>query len=132
MPFEPDILVTAPDETSPALVAEVKFQLIAPAEAEEKLKRYMVRMRCPVGLLATPEKLLIYRDMYTGYDESSVERVGEFSMAGVLDPDRKLALEASSRPELHEFLLEEAVQRWLEGLINESALRALPPGLREA
>jgi hypothetical protein len=41
-------------------------------------------------------------------------------------------LEASSTPESRAHLLEDAVQNWLEGLTDESAVAALPSGLRDA
>ena len=132
MVFEPDILVTDRDGASPALVVEVKEHIIDLVEVERQLKTYMVRMRCPVGILISSEKMFLYRDRYTGYNAESVERVGEFSMAGVLDAEVPSAVRAIKAPRQRRFQMEDTVQRWLESLTTESVVAGLPPELREA
>jgi hypothetical protein len=128
MPFEPDVIVTASEGLGVLLVAEVKISLTDKSQAEEQLKRYMVGMRCPVGLLVTPERLWIYNDSYSVPGLASVECVGEFPLFGL----RVLQLDADVFPRQPAFALEQAVQRWLEGLSTESERQKLPPALREA
>lgn len=129
MPFEPDVIVTASEGLGVSLVVEVKLALSDRSRAEEQLKQYMVSMRCPVGLLVTPEWLWIYNDSYSAPGLASVECVGEFPLSGL----RALQLDAgvASRQQA-EFALEQAVQRWLEGLSTESERQKLSPALREA
>lgn len=63
--FEPDLIVMEPEAPSPSLVVEVK--LSAPRrEHREALALYMLSVRCPLGLLITPARLLILRDRFTG------------------------------------------------------------------
>lgn len=128
MPFEPDVIVTASEGLGVSLVVEVKLSLANKSQAEEQLKRYMVSMRCPVGLLITPERLWIYNDSYSAPGLGSVELVGEFPLFGL----RVVQLDADAFPRGPEFALERAVQRWLEGLSTESERQKLPPDLREA
>ncbi|WP_160174562.1 hypothetical protein [Archangium violaceum] len=128
MPFEPDVIVTASEGLGVSLVAEVKRSLTDKSHAEEQLKRYMVSMRCPVGLLVTPEKLWIYNDSYSRPGLASVECVGEFPLTGL----RVLPMDAAAFPSQPAFALEQAFQRWLEGISTDSERQKLPPGLREA
>lgn len=128
MPFEPDVIVTSSEGLGVLLVAEVKLSLTDKSQAEEQLKRYMVSMRCPVGLLVTPERLWIYSDSYSVAGLESVECVGEFPLFGL----RALRLDADAFSRQPAFALEQAVQRWLEGLSTESERQTLPPALREA
>ena len=128
MPFEPDVIVTASDGLGVSLVAEVKLSLRDKSQAEEQLKRYMVSMRCPVGLLVTPEKLWIYNDSYSGPGLASVDCMGEFPLFGL----RVLQTDVAAFPSQAAFALEQAFQRWLEGLSMESERQKLPPDLREA
>ena len=57
MAFQPDILVTSPDEPRVRLVIEAKVTLLNLEQAEADLKRYMVHMQCPIGMLITPERM---------------------------------------------------------------------------
>jgi hypothetical protein len=45
--FQPDILVTSPDEPRVTLVIEAKAHLPNIERAEAEIKRYMVSMQCP-------------------------------------------------------------------------------------
>jgi hypothetical protein len=132
MPFDPDILVASRDGTRIALVVEVKLAIRDLAATERQLKLYMVRNRCSTGMLVTPETVRIYRDTFTSYDEGSVERVGEFPAAGILDADAASSLRSIPEPQRRMLQMEDAVQAWLEGLTGESAVAALPDRLREA
>ena len=125
MAFDPDIIVTGPDGSDIVLVAEVKTHVKSPESCSRGLRRYMVGMGCPIGLLVTPERLWLYRNRYSGASEDSVAQVGEFDFHNVtgLNP-------ADSRTS--EFAFERSVQSWLESLLTEAGLRELSPELRRA
>jgi hypothetical protein len=127
MAFRPDIVALDNDAQQFALVAEAKT--IIPAtefdSTERQLKWYMASMRCPVGLLVTPQCLRIYRDQYRGLPEDSVILVGDFDVSQVFkqfDPLRRDADPA----------FQTLVQEWLESLGSDAAMNALPEELREA
>lgn len=132
MSFEPDIIVASRDGTRVALVVEVKLAIGDLAAAEYHIKRYMVRNRCPTGMIITPEAARIYRDTFTGHDEESIERISEFPMEGVLHAEMASSIGTIPEPQRRAFQMEDAVQAWLEGLTGGSSVAALPGGLREA
>lgn len=125
MSFAPDILVTGRDHPDVALVVEVKSRVRDLAAIEEQLEHYMFGMQCPVGMIVTPETLSLYRNTYIDYAPSSIERIGTFSMAGLLDV-------AHPTPAGSEVRLAAAVQDWLERLASGADLTDLSPDLREA
>lgn len=125
MSFAPDILVTGRDHPDLALVVEVQSHLRDPAAIEEQLKRYMFGMQCPVGMIVTPEPLSLYRNTYIDYAPSSIERIGTFSMVGLLDVDHRTLAGSEAR-------LAAAVQDWLERVASGADLTDLSPDLREA
>jgi hypothetical protein len=129
--FEPDIIVTDPDYLDIALVVEVKLHSRGLDGGEAQLKHYMFGMRCPVGMLITPRVLRIYRDTFSEYSESSIERVGEFDIADLLDAEGIRPAEEAARAAA-EFRFASDVQTWLERLAAGSNLAALPPALRAA
>jgi len=112
-----------------SVVAEVKLVLGDADAAERQLTRYMFGMRCPVGMLVTPDRVRGYRDTYREQGEGSVERVVEFetppSLAKEIPP-----LEGSSAERAT--LFERAVQSWVERLAQGSELADLPPDARQA
>jgi len=121
MPFEPDILVTAPDYPSIRVVVEAKTRLTNPERSENELKEYMVRMQCPVGVLITPDHLWLYRDSYTTRAPESIRRVGDYDVSKAwLQP-----------PPTDGIRFEAFVQDWLENLPNAST-SSFPKDLREA
>jgi hypothetical protein len=120
MAFEPDILITTPEGI--ALVVEAKLNLKNLPRSEDELKRYMVVMRCPIGLLITPERMWLYRDFYTADSAQSVQRVGEFDVAKLWDRE----------PPAQEAAFEAFVQQRLEDLVAEYPNRELPKELNEA
>ena len=122
MAFEPDIIVTGPENSEIALVVEVKTNVRGLEVSEQQLKKFMVAMRSPVGLLVTPDRLLLYRDEYLSSSEDSITKVGEFDIRNVLNFPQSG----------DELALERLVQSWLEGLSTESGLRELPPEFRGA
>jgi hypothetical protein len=62
MPFAPDIIVTGEDTPRILLAAEAKLWRSGCKEDESQLKTYMLNMRCPIGLLVTPEVVEVFRD----------------------------------------------------------------------
>lgn len=125
MPFEPDIIVTGPEPSEIALVAEVKTSSRAIDDSERQLQNYMAAVSSPVGLLVTPEHLRIYRDQYLPSGDS-ITRVGEFDLRGVLQ------FEKGGNAATDALRFEGQVQSWLETLSTESGLEQLTPELRRA
>ena len=109
MPFEPDIVVTEPGSSQVLLVVEAKVGESGP-ESEVQLRHYMWKMSCPVGLLVSPRKIVVYRNLFTGYSDDSIERIGAYS------PPSSWR-EYAGRDAGIEFELR--VQSWLEGLKSE-------------
>jgi len=120
MAFEPDVVIT--DHEGITLVVEAKVTLKNLPRTEQELKQYMVRMRCPIGLLITPEHMWLYRDFYTVDSGQSVQRVGEFDVAKLWH----------RRPPAQGVAFEAFVQQWLEDLVTEYPNRELPKELNEA
>lgn len=119
MAFRPDIVINTSEGTT--LVAQVKMHLPDVRGGEEGLKRYMVGMQCPVGLLVTPERIWLYRDSYNSRTPDSVELVGVF--------DAKSLWHRS--PPLDEVRFEVFVQDWLRDL-TEQRNEELPYDARRA
>ena len=80
MEFQPDILVTSPDEPRVSVVIEAKLGLPNFDRTEVELKQYMVDMQCPIGMLITPERMWLYRDSYVTRSPDSIQRVGEYNI----------------------------------------------------
>jgi hypothetical protein len=76
MAFEPDILINTADGR--VMVIEAKVDVNDVPRNEEALKRYMIGMQYPFGLLVTLEKVRVYRDSYSSLSTASVRRVEEF------------------------------------------------------
>lgn len=117
MGFQPDILITTPDGR--IMVIEAKLTMKDLPREEEALKRYMVGMQYPFGLLITPEKGWLYRDHYSSLSPESVNQIEEFDTTRIWrgDPPRK-GLE-----------FEAFVQRWIEDL-KDFPTESLPPQLK--
>ena len=109
MPFYPDIVVTEQGSSNPLLVVEAKA-VKATADAEAQLRHYMWEMSCPVGLLASPGEIAIFRNLFTGYSDDSIERAGVFPAPSSWSKYRG---QSGAEFELH-------VQRWLEDLTKRS------------
>ncbi|HEV8062713.1 MAG TPA: hypothetical protein VGP68_22725 [Gemmataceae bacterium] len=118
MAFQPDILITTPGGR--IMVIEAKVAMDDLPRTEEALKRYMVGMQYPFGLLITPEKGWVYRDLYSGLSPESVKRVGEFNATQMWrhEPPRQ-ALE-----------FEAFVQQWIQDLADFPA-ESLPAQLKD-
>jgi hypothetical protein len=119
MAFEPDILVTTPEGAE--LVVDAELALPDLERTETELKKYMVGMQYPLGLLITPERMWLYRDLYTSRSSDSVQRIGEFNLKPVWQQP----------PPLQETAFESFVQYWLEYLPNQP-IQNLPNDLRQA
>ncbi|HTV55491.1 MAG TPA: hypothetical protein VMI06_11330 [Terriglobia bacterium] len=78
MSFSPNIVVTSENNPRILLIVEARLTARGRPEDESQLKSYMLHMRCPIGLLVTPEEVVVYRDTYTARSEESVRRVGAF------------------------------------------------------
>ncbi|MBZ5610689.1 MAG: hypothetical protein LAP38_20695 [Acidobacteriia bacterium] len=121
MAFQPDILVTSPDEPGVTLVIEAKVHLPNLDRTEAELKRYMVRMQCPIGMLITPERMWLYRDTYATRLPDSIRRVGEYDIKSLW----------REPPPTQGTQFEAFVQRRLEDLAK-TPVEELPGDLRDA
>ena len=118
MAFEPDILVNTPDGR--VMVVEAKVDVQDLPRTEEALKRYMVGMQYPFGLLVTPEKVRVYRDFYSSLSPGSVQEVEEFDGARIW----------RQNPPRQGLDFEAFVQQWIENLVDFPA-DSLPPQFRD-
>ncbi len=123
MAFTPDVIVTAPD-SSVTLVAEAKSSGANLEEAARPLKQYMIRMRCPVGIIFTPAVLRIYKDMFLARSEESIERIGDFPGEDLL----KIAPSSNTEQSLMELIL----VRWLDELAHTGNVRVRDPKFKSA
>ncbi len=119
MAFRPDIVINTPEGTT--LVVEVKVHLPNLRGIEDGLKRYMVGMQCPVGLVVTPERIWLYKDSYSSRTPESVELVGVFDAKSLW----------RQPPPLDEVRFEVFVQDWLCDL-TEQRSEELPCDARKA
>jgi hypothetical protein len=101
------------------LVVEAKLRAETIHDIETQLKRYMLAMSCPVGLLVTPNEVSIYKDTYVNRTESSIERLGPYRVP----PDWIVARAAKTASPLE---FEKAVGEWLERVTRSEALRGFP------
>lgn len=124
MPAQADIIVSSPDSTEVKLVVEAKLKPRDLRETERQLKNFMLQLRCPLGLVVSPERLWVYLDHFTSYSEDSIERLGEFNIEGLI----KFHLPSTGGG----VAFENAVQAWLEDLSNDTARSQVhDPKLRE-
>jgi hypothetical protein len=101
-----DIIVSSNDSTEVKLVVEAKLRMANLLDTERQLRRFMLQVSCPLGLLVTPDHLWVYLDRFTSYSEESIERIGDFDIKELIS----FAAGAS------EAAFENAVQDWLENL----------------
>jgi len=118
MAFQPDILITTP--SGRVMVIEAKVSMNDLPRTEEALKRYMVAMQYPFGLLITPEKGWVYRDFYSGPSLESVRQVGEFDSSRIW----------RQNPPREGLQFEAFVQQWIEDL-GDFPAESLPPQLKD-
>jgi hypothetical protein len=107
MPAQADIIVSSPDSTEVKLIVGAKLRQFDMQMAENQLKNFMLQMRCPLGLLVSPERLWVYIDRFTSDSEDSIEKLGDFDISGLV----KFSSAASDS-----IAFENAVQAWLENL----------------
>jgi hypothetical protein len=124
MAFTPDVIVTAPDSLAVTLVAEAKREGANLDETAQPLKQYMLRMRCPVGIIFTPLTLRIYKDRFVNRSEDSIEMVGDF-------PGRDL-FKATTAGSMEHSMVESALVHWLDELARTGQARVLDPKLKLA
>ena len=118
MGFQPDIIISGPDGVM--LVVEAKTRLPNLEQSEEQLKRYMIGMQCPTGVLITPDRMWVYRDFYTARTPESIQRIGEFDVKALW----------RQPPPTDPTAFEIFVQQWLERLAQEPT-QNLPRDVRE-
>ena len=111
MAFTPDVIVTT--DYSPATIAlagEAKGAAANLDEAALQLKEYMLRMRCPVGIIFTPHVLRIYKYRFLGRTQDSIELVGDFPSGELLETRGSVAGPESA--------VESTLLGWLDELAN--------------
>jgi hypothetical protein len=125
MAFTPDVIVTT--DYSPAtiaLVAEAKGVTTSLDEAALQLKRYMLQMGCPVGIIFTPQILRIYKDRFIGRSEESIEMIGDFPSGELFKAGPPVAGAESA--------VESALIQWLDELAHTGDVRVGDPRLKSA
>jgi hypothetical protein len=126
----PDIIVTSADSPSVLIAVAALLHNNSIESAAHRLRHYMAKMSCPVGLLVLPEELYIYRNRYTGADERSIDEIGHYQLGNVFQMFAHIS--AGKNPETKEDLFESYVQDWLEHLPNSSEIERLPAKLKDA
>ena len=122
MPFNPDVVVVEPGSFRILLIAQAKI------EAEElgfdsQVKQYMCKTGCAVGLLAFPDRLVVYRNQFTGLSDDYIRLVGAFP-----SPRRWAAFD-HRRTEFH---FAKTVQDWLAALRTNATVSDAPIETQEA
>jgi hypothetical protein len=113
-----DIVVSDRESSEARLIVETKLSQTNVSDAANQLKKAMLRMSCPVGLLITPQSMTLFLDRYTSQSEDSIESIGPFETQDLLHFERKgIALQDAKH-------FEEVVQRWLESLPNIESSQA--------
>lgn len=125
--LQPDLVVVSSDQIGPLLAVEVKLAAWDLDQVENRLGEFMDRVGCPIGLIVTPKRILLYRNTFR---EPVLKRLGDF----LFEPDPAGWLPAAQElnPQARSFYFERAVQDWLESLSQPSVRAALPDSLREA
>jgi hypothetical protein len=117
MAFQPDILISTPDGR--VMVIEAKVTMNDLPRTEGELKRYMVAMQYPFGLLITPEKGWVYRDSHFNFSPASIKQVEEFDSTRIW----------RQNPPREGLEFEAFVQQWIEDLADFPT-ESLPPQLK--
>lgn len=125
----PDIIVTSSDSPRVLIAIETKLAQKPSKDAVQQLQHYMVKMSCPLGLLVLPEELYIYRNRYTGSDESAIDEIGHYRLGNAF---QRFAERSPEQSPAREYLFESHVQRWLEHLPKSDEIERLPADLKEA
>jgi hypothetical protein len=112
VPAHADIIVSSPDATEVKLVVEAKLRIPDLPATERQIRNFMLQLRCPLGLLVSPERLLVYLDRFTSDSEDSIERIGDFDITGLVKIRPSAATDGVA--------FENAVQAWLEDLSSST------------
>jgi hypothetical protein len=134
MDFEPDIIVSEEGSPRRRMVVEAKLSLASLQQAESILKRYMLGMGVPLGLIVSPKRIVTYRYSFTSFSEDSIKLLGEFDVPRTLFPsnaDRPPSRDTASSSE-QGFVFQREVQAWLEELASTHVVRDFSPAAREA
>jgi|SRR5271157_2571220 len=132
MSFAPDIVVTTEDPSRILMIVETKLTLTDLDRLEPALKKYMIGMGSPVGLIVSPEQLVLYRDRYTGRSEESVKRIGIYPMPKTWTRFRPFDAASTESVQNRGLRFEEAVQSWLEALPAAGVAKDFPPETKDA
>src|SRR5436305_3357344 len=125
----PDILVTSADSPQTLIAVEARLDRKALENAIPRLRHYMVKMSCPVGLLILPDELYIYRNRYTGTEENAIEQIGRYKVEAF---QQFVGIAAEHVSKARGRLFESYVQQWLEHLPKSDDIRRLAPDLKDA
>lgn len=124
MESRPDIVVGKPESSEVLLAVEVNNNTAAWASADG-LKEYMVRQRCPGGMLVTPETILFFTNRYTDFRPTSIEETGKCVRSEVLD-----RAGSGTRRQTESDLVEQVVL-WLD-TVAAAPRHSWPPCARES
>jgi hypothetical protein len=122
----PDIIVTGTESPRILLAVETRLDSARYDQAARELQNYLVSMSCPVGLVATPQEVGIYRNHFTGPGPDAVEEVCRLRDVRVFPGVDQLPIAERGAA------FERLVQIWLEELAQGRLLNALPPDFRNA
>lgn len=134
MSFEPDIIVTDADSPRWRMVVEAKLHLTDRKRAEAALKRFMLGMGAPLGLILSPSHLAIYRDSFRDFSNDSIELVGDFDVPPESSPFSVGGGPSSEYDRGAEagFAFERNVQTWLEEIASTREIHGFIPEARKA
>lgn len=134
MSFEPDIIVTDADSPRWRMVVEAKLHLVDRKRAEAELKRFMLAMSAPLGLIVSPSHLAIYRDSFRDFSNDSIELVGDFDIPSESFPFSMGGDPAGEHRDRIEtgFAFERNVQTWLEEIASTREIHGFIPEARKA
>lgn len=127
--FKPDIVIIDQASKRPLVVIEAKLRIREGDEAriQEQLARYMVAARCPIGVLASPDRLLIFEDRLRTATPESIEQVADIDLRNVMGTPATSMSAAGSDA----LAFERALRNWFEKLAIDSYRDTLPQDLRE-
>ena len=116
----PGLLVFEPGEVSPTLVVETTASARDVAASREHLRQHMAHAGVPLGLVVTPERVVLLRHRYTSYDANSIVVLADDLVPGLFGAEgSQVSFEAQ-------------VQRWLDGLPSGAGWEHLPSSLAAA
>jgi len=134
MGFEPDIIVTDADSPRWRMIVEAKPYLADQKYAESNLKRYMLAMGAPLGLIISASHMAIYRDSFRDFSDDSIELVGDFDIPAGSFPSsigRASSSDYIKRAEAG-FTFERDIQAWLEEIASTHEIHGLAPEAQRA